>query len=558
MGTGHTLRTPPHLAPFSLATLLALLVLTGPSQITAQTARTQKNSPATPVQHLVVIFDENVSFDHYFGTYPHALNPPNEPAFTALAGTPTINGLTAPLLQHNPNFLNVKVNQGYATNPLRLGRAQAATADQDHAYLEEQLAFHAGLMDSFPQYTGLPAPATQKLSPKSLLGAPPEYLHQTKGLVMGYYDGNTVTALWNYAQRYALNDNSYGSTFGQSTQGAIELISGQTNGVTDQINAAGLVVEAGNGTYTEIADGDPIGDRCSNTAFGELHFTGNNIGQMLSKAGVTWGWFEAGFDLAKENPNGTTGCLRSTLSQITQVLSRDYIPHHDPFQYYTQTANLHHTRPASVKLIGKNGDRANHQYDTDDFFAAVKAGNFPAVSFVKAPAYQDAHAGYSDPLDEQAFLVKVINFLERRPEWKNTAVIVAYDDSDGWYDHQMGPIVNQSTSRVDALTGSGQCGNGETALPGPEVKHAQGRCGYGPRLPLLVISPFAKRNYVDHTLTDQTSILRFIEDNWLNGERVGGGSFDAIAGSIEGMFDFAHPDGKPYILNESTGAVVAR
>ena len=104
-------------------------------------------------------------------------------------------------------------------------------------------------------------------------------------------------------------------------------------------------------------------------------------------------------------------------------------------------------------MIGRNGDGANHQYDTEDFFAAVKAGNFPGVSFLKAPGYQDGHAGYSDPLDEQAWLINVINFLERRPEWKNTAVIVAYDDSDGWYDHQMGPIANQSTSRADGLTG---------------------------------------------------------------------------------------------------------
>ena len=185
----------------------------------------------------------------------------------------------------------------------------------------------------------------------------------------------------------------------------------------------------------------------------------------------------------------------------------DYIPHHEPFQYYTPTANLLHTRPSSVQMIGKEGDGANHQYDADDFFAAVKAGNFPAVSFVKAPAYQDAHAGYSDPLDEQTWVVTVINFLERQPEWKNTAVIVAYDDSDGWYDHQMGPIVNQSTSKADGLTGTGQCGDGATALPGPAVDHAQGRCGYGPRLPLLVISPFARRNYVDHSLTDQTSVL---------------------------------------------------
>ncbi len=136
---------------------------------------------------------------------------------------------------------------------------------------------------------------------------------------MSYFDGNTVTALWNYAQRYALNDNSFASTFGQSTQGAIELISGQTNGVTDQINAAAVLVDGGNGTYTEVDDADPIGDKCSSTSWGQLRYTGNNIGQMLSKHGVSWGWFEAGFDLTKTNPNGTTGCLRSTYSKVTQI-----------------------------------------------------------------------------------------------------------------------------------------------------------------------------------------------------------------------------------------------
>jgi len=373
---------------------------------------------------------------------------------------------------------------------------------------------------------------------------------------MSYFDGNTVTALWNYAQRYAMSDNSYASTFGQSTQGAIELISGQTNGVTDQINGKADLVDGGNGTFTEVNDGDPIGDVCSSSTWGELHYTGNNIGQMLTTHGVTWGWFEAGFDLTRTNPNRTTGCQRSTYSKVTQGSPPDYIPHHEPFQYYTPTANLKHTRPSSVQMIGKNGDGANHQYDTDDFFVAVRAGNFPTVSFLKAPGYQDAHAGYSDPIDEQTWLVTVINFLERRPEWKDTAVIVAYDDSDGWYDHQMAPIANQSTSQRDGLTGPGHCGDGATALPGPAVDHAQGRCGYGPRLPLLVISPFARHNFVDHSLTDQTSVLRFIEDNWLHGERVGGGSFDAIAGSINAMFDFSQPDARPYILDESTGQVV--
>jgi phospholipase C len=535
----------------------ALLTLGWMGQGTAQMRRNDAKPTATPIKHVVVIFGENISFDHYFGTYPQALNPPNEPAFHAKAGTPAVNGLTKTLLEHNPNFINTKVNGKDATAPFRLSHAQAATADENHDYTAEQRAFHAGLLDSFPRYTGiLGSPKSRmRLGSEKVEGAK-EYAFQTKGLVMGYFDGNTVTAMWNYAQRYALNDNSYGSTFGPSTLGAIELISGQTNGVTDKANAGNTVIEGGDGTFTEIGDGDPIGDVCSTPSSPLLRFTGNNIGTMLSKSGVTWGWFQGGFDLTKKNPNGTTGCRRSTYSKVVRTTDLDYSPHHEPFQYYKETANLQHVRPTSVQMIGHDGDAANHQYDTDDFFDAVKAGNFPAVSFLKAPAYQDGHAGYSDPLDEQAFDVKVINFLQQQPDWKNTVVILAYDDSDGWYDHQMGPIVNQSTTRADALTGPGQCGDGSMALPGPHTAHAQGRCGYGPRLPLLAISPYAKQNYVDHTLTDQTSVLRFIEDNWLGGERVGGGSFDSIAGPMTGMFDFEHPNARRYLLDDSTGVVV--
>jgi phospholipase C len=536
----------------SIATTAAALAL--PSAAVVSRVPSDGGPTATPIQHLVVIFGENISFDHYFGTYPTALNLPNEPAFTAKKNTPAVNGLTDTLLHHNPNFLNLKVNGEDAVNPFRLDRSQAATADENHDYTPEQRAFHAGLMDSFPKYTGVPgSPALQHRLGSAKVNAPREYAYQTKGLVMGYYDGNTVTALWNYAQRYALNDNSYGATFGPSTLGAIELISGQTNGVVDQINAGDIVIGGGNGTVTEIGDGDPIGDVCSTTTGGQLRLSSNNIGEMLTRAGVTWGWFQGGFDLTKQNPNGTTGCRRTTYSQITHVLVPDYMPHHEPFQYYKATWNLKHARPTSVMTIGHNGDAARHQYDIDDFFAAVKAGNFPAVNFLKAPAYQDGHAGYSDPLDEQAFIAKVIDFLQAQPEWKNTAVILAYDDSDGWYDHQMGPIVNHSSTAADTLSGSGECGDGATALPGPKTPHAQGRCGYGPRLPLLVVSPYARRNYVDHALTDQTSILRFIEDNWLHGARVGQGSFDAIAGSITGMFDFQHPDASHYLLDPSTG-----
>ena len=512
---------------------------------------------ATPIRHLVIIFGENISFDHYFGTYPNALNPSGEPAFHALPGTPAVNGLTGTLLNHNPNFLNVKANQDNAVNPFRLSRSQAATTDENHDYRAEQQAFHAGLMDSFPRYTGVAgSPKVKQRLASEATSAPNEYKHQTKGLVMGYFDGNTVTALWNYAQRFAMSDNSYGTVFGPSTPGAINLISGQTNGVTDQINAGNTVIEGGDGTYTMIGDPDPIGDVCSSSTKGMAQLTGNNIGTMLSKKDITWGWFEGGFDRTKRNSNGTTDCLRTTYSDIVHQTLRDYIPHHQPFQYYKTTANPQHLRPTSIQMIGHNGDAGRHQYDLEDFFDAVKAGNYPAVSFLKAASYQDGHAGNSDPLDEQAFIVRVVNFLQQQPDWDSTAVILAYDDSDGWYDHQMGPIVNHSTTKADALTGPGECGDGSTALPGPKTAHAQGRCGYGPRLPLVVISPYARQNYVDHTLTDQTSILRFIEDNWLQGERVGNGSFDAIAGPITGMFDFSHPIETKLFLDNSTGEVL--
>jgi len=497
---------------------------------------------ATPIEHLVIVFQENVSFDHYFGTYPNAANPPGEPPFHAAEGTPTVNGYTPALLTHNPN-LN-PLNGSGATNPFRLDRSQAVTTDQDHDYDAEQKAFDKGAMDLFPLNVGTPGP------PPSGGG-----ITSTTGLNMGYYDGNTVTAIWNYAQRFAMSDNSYSTTFGPSTPGALNLISGQTNGVKSTLNGVGDEVDGGAGSLTVVGDPDPIGDVCSNPTRNQVQMKGQNIGDLLNAAGVTWGSFMGGFDLSVVNSNKTTGCKRSSTGLAGTT--GDYIPHHAWFQYYASTANPAHTRPASVAEIGHNGP-ANHGYDLHDFFDAVNAGNFPAVSFVKAQAFQDGHAGYSDPLDEQTFLVTLINFLQQQPTWKNTAVVVMYDDSDGWYDHQLGPIVNTSSGSADFLTGTGTCGNPATALPGvdPANTHALGRCGYGPRQPLLVISPWAKRNFVDHTATDITSPLRLIEDNWLGGQRIGQGSFDSIANSMIQMFEFHNGDGgngDKLILDPNTG-----
>jgi len=500
---------------------------------------------ATPIKHLVIIFGENRSFDHYFGTYPNALNPKGEPQFHALSGTPSVNGFGNALLNNNPN-LN-PLNGAGAANPFRFDRSQGNTQDMDHDYLAEQLAFDGGAMDLFPANTGTAGP------PPS---APPAVV-LTTGQVMGYFDGNTVTALWNYAQHFAMSDNSYSTDFGPSTVGAINLISGQTNGVAKHINGTGGLISDGSGGLTVIGDPDPYADVCSGGGT-QAQMGGTNIGDLLNAAGITWGWFAGGFNLNLVNPDGSTGCNRQSTSPIVGTQG-DYVPHHTPFQYYASTANPTHARPASVATIGYSGDPANHDYDIDDFFAAVSAGNFPAVSFLKGISIHDAHPGNSDPLDEQQFVVQVANFLQGQPEWPNTALVILYDDSDGWYDHQLGQIVNGSKTSADALTGAGSCGSGANALAGvnPATTHAQGRCGYGPRQPLLVISPWAQHNYVDHSVSDQTSVLRFIEDNWLGGQRIGQGSYDAIANSITSLFDFKQKvTNDLYILDENTGEPV--
>jgi phospholipase C len=502
---------------------------------------------ATPIKHLVVIYDENVSFDHYYATYPSATNPSGEPRFRALPGTPKVNNLSnAHLLTHNPNFTN-PLNGTNAANPFRLDRTQAATADQNHGYTAEQEAYDGGKADLFPLDTGSGTAGG--------VGA-----FGTKGQVMGYYDGNTVTALWNYAQHFAMSDNAYSDTYGPSTPGALEAVSGQTNGVDlVQTTSSSYYIQDGAGGINLISDVDPAYDICSSTT-NQVQMLGKNIGDLLNARDISWGGFMGGFNLGITNANGTTGCGRNTTSAVTGVAESDYIQHHNWFQYFKSTANPTHARPQSVWSVGhtydgnRQLDPANHEYDVDDFYAAVRAGNFPAVSFLKAPAYQDGHAGYSDPLDEQAWIAKVVNFLERQPEWRDTAVIIAWDDSDGWYDHAFAKPTSPSFDfPADQLNGAGICGKG-TQPRGLAGKPVNGRCGPGTRTPFLVISPWARANYVSHTRVSQASIVRFIEDNWLRGERLGGGAFDATTGSVMDMFDFHSRRPNPQLfLDEQTG-----
>jgi phospholipase C len=532
-------------AALAAAALTAAAALAPPAADAAAPARHGSAPTAVPsspptaslIKHVVVLFDENISFDHYFGTYPKAANTDGT-RFTAARGTPAPVNLLSDggrLLTHNPNQYQ----------PHRLSPAQALTCDQNHGYTPEQKAYDNGAMDRFVENTSSDRCSGEYGSP---------------GLTMDYFDGNTVTALWNYAQHYALSDNSFGDVFGPSTPGALNLVSGNTwGGVTiDPATGRQLPPAASDtvrspdpvtGVGTVITDPDPAFDDCSDndhTSTAHLtKMTGRSVGDLLNAKGVSWGWFQGGFAPSARRAGGAAVC-GTTHANIGGAAVVDYSPHHEPFQYYASTANPHHLPPTSTAMIGHR-DRANHQYDLADFDRALAAGNLPAVSYLKAASYQDGHAGYSDPLDEQAFLVGHINAIEKSPQWRSTAIVVAYDDSDGWYDQVMAPIANGST---DAGADTAMCVNGPPAAGG----HPD-RCGPGPRLPLLVISPYARAGHVDHTLTTQSSVLRFIEDNWGTG-RIGGASFDADAGSLAGMFDFARPQQRAVLLG-ADGSVAA-
>jgi phospholipase C len=548
----------------------------------------------TPIKHVIVIFQENVSFDHYFATYPFAANSTSgEPSFHAPPDTPAVNGLlTGPAAPPNNPTLNA---DGTGTvQPFRLGRNQATTCDMDHNYTDEQAAYHAGQMDL----------VLQKLSSTAANCAP------DKSTVMGYFDGNTVTALWNYAQHFAMSDNFFNTTHGPSTPGALNLISGNTYGVLaagnpptptlpnstipnapgiDQttglpgfknVTFAGSDSNGNTGGGSVVGDPRPAGDDCNPLGSTQvaITFPSKNVGDLLNAKGLTWGWFQGGF-AATTVTNGTAAC--SSIHKASDgSVKQDYIGHHEPFSYFPSTQNLHHLPPSSPAMVGRT-DQANHQYDLSSLFIIKSvsgassrtyditgfrpAVTLPAVTYLKAPGFLDGHAQYSDPLLEQHFLVQVINVVMKSKYWEDTAIFITWDDSDGWYDHVYPPIANPSALNApatlpasnDALTAPGQCGV-------PSTGAVMGRCGYGPRLPLLVISPYARRNFVGDTVADQSSILRFIEDNFNLGRIdqaapksvAQGGSYDQIAGSLDNLFDFSW-NGASYqralILNPDTG-----
>jgi phospholipase C len=231
------------------------------------------SATTTPIKHLVVLFQENVPFDRYFGVYPYALNPAGEPAFVAEPDTPTVDGLTEALLTANPN----------SANPHRLDRTQQNVCGSNHGYTAEQHAYDHGLVDQFVEFTGNHSP-----------GCDPT-------LGMGYFDGNTVTALWNYAQGFAMSDNSHGTTFGPSHIGVLNLVAGNTHGAVPNQPTPAIIDGTMIGNVQPPFDDCPISDLTA-------EMTGKNIGDLLNTKHISWGWFSDGFKPTEVLADGTAVC----------------------------------------------------------------------------------------------------------------------------------------------------------------------------------------------------------------------------------------------------------
>ncbi|MCZ8517324.1 stalk domain-containing protein [Paenibacillus filicis] len=458
------------------------------------TLASAESSPTTssPIKHTVVIFQENRSFDNYFGTYPYA------PGFKPLSGTP----------QDVRNFKYVAGNEvrdvaGNVYNPddngnpvypwHDAGNANVQEVDVNHNYADMISMINGGKMDKF--YT---------------MNSKGTTLNPTRGkLSMSYFDHNDIPAYWQYAQHFALADNYFQPVAGPSTPGALYLVAAQSGNGSAAAN---------NKDPNSQITGDPTpkngpfgGDNSAGLTY---NLTYKNIGDELTDSNQSWAWYSGGWDAAKAATNATKPALDKTSLSTVSPEALKYSPHHNPFQYFQNY---------------EDGKYDNNLKDYNNFTTDVANGTLPQVSFVKAGYGDDEHPGLGNQSTPSAedFTVKTINQIMNSPYWKDTAIIITYDESGGFYDH---------------------------IAPPAAVTTADGMVGNGPRIPALVISPYAKQNYVSHVQYDHTSILKFIETNYnlpaLNNR-------DAVANNLTDMFDLNNPNFTPYMYQDDNSLSVS-
>ena len=414
------------------------------------------------LQHVVVIYLENHSFDNLYGEFPGAnglANATGAPRQVDLAtGLPFA---TLPSIPSEP-FLATLPNAPFSIEQFIPGGASALTPDLVHRFYQEQVQIDGGKMDKFATVS------------------------DAKGLSMGYYHTMTLP-LAAEAQRYTLCDNFFHGAFGGSLLNHIWLVAAAPAvfpnapaSVVTQLGANGLPTLGHDGfvspdgyvinTSFTVNQPHPASTPAANLVPNQTMPT---IGDRLSDAGVSWVWYSGGWNDA----------LAGHPDPLFQY-------HHQPFAFFARYAD-------------GTAAKAEHLRDETEFIAAARAGSLPAVSFVKPLGEVNEHPGYTNVLDGERHVEDLINAVRNGPNWKNTAIIITYDEHGGFWDHVAPPVID--------------------------------RWGPGARVPTLIISPFSRAGHIDHTFYETTSILTFIERRWSLRPL---GSRDASANDLTAAFDF--------------------
>jgi acid phosphatase len=417
-----------------------------------------KPPPLRHVKHFVVIYMENHSFDNLYGTFPGANGLANaDPAHTKqvdLSGN-----LLKCLPQVDPNL----VDQPADACSVAKGDSFDSHFPNAPFAIDDYIPLNEKTIDLVHRYYQNQVQIDGGRNDKFVAAS------DAKGLSIGHYD-TAKLPLAKIARRYTLEDNFFQGAFGGSFLNHQWLIAARTpkfaNAVHDGgscdlhtvLDANGMPVAGHDGQLTTAADGDYAVNTIQpyNRPFAANTpdckrlppLDGTTIGDRLSGAGLSWAWYSGGWDDA----------VAGDPAPLFQF-------HHQPFAYYANYAP------------GTPG--RSHLRDEKEFIAAAHAGRLPAVSFVKPVGDENEHPGYTDVSSGEQHAVDLIRAVRHSRDWKSTAIVLTYDENGGFWDH----------------------------VPPPKGD----RWGPGTRVPAMVISPLARRHYVDHQTYDTTSILSTIE-----------------------------------------------
>jgi acid phosphatase len=482
-GAGGAATAPAGAAPPSAASPPAPApAVTPPAPAAAATAGGCAAFDLGRIQHIVVIYQENWSFDGLYRKFPGASGWSDEdPVAQVDAHGEEIARLPQPLLkgraepyaagrtgEPDPRFPGAMPMRTYDLAPFV--PADQLTGDLIHAFYTEQAEIHGGRMDRFVAGSDNP------------------------GLVLGCYDA-TGFPEGRLAREFTMCDHCFHSAFGGSFINHQWMIAARTppwpvdvpapeawrsrvpQGIDDVDHLQDRPLSA-DGAYvvnTAQPANTPAGDGPRLPRLLEYR----TIGDALDEAKLEWAWFAGGWRRADAAGDGYR---RPDLFQV----------HHQPFLYF---------RNFDAATAAGRANRATHLKDEDDFVAAARAGTLPAVAFVKPMGRLNEHPGYSDLVAGQAHAAALVEAVRSGPEWASTVIIITYDEHGGRWDHLAPPVEDQ--------------------------------WGPGTRVPMIVVSPFARRGAVDHDVVESVSVLRLIEERWHLAPL---GSRDAHAGSLIGAF----------------------